>query len=66
MEAFDMIEHLKMIYQVQSRHDRFEISKAPFQCKLYEGSHVDPYVFQMIWYMENLDKLGFSLENVCE
>lgn len=50
MKEFDMIEHLNMIYQVQVRHERFELSKAPFQCKLYEGSHVDPHVSQMIWF----------------
>ncbi|KAI5437377.1 hypothetical protein KIW84_023474 [Lathyrus oleraceus] len=28
MSAFDMIEHLKLLYQEQARHERFEVSKA--------------------------------------
>ncbi|KAI5433022.1 hypothetical protein KIW84_020354 [Lathyrus oleraceus] len=31
MAAFDMIEHLKMLYQEQARHKRFEVSKALFK-----------------------------------
>ncbi|CAJ2644759.1 unnamed protein product [Trifolium pratense] len=38
MNAFDMIEHLKTLYQEQARIERFEVSKALFQAKLAEGS----------------------------
>ncbi|KAI5426970.1 hypothetical protein KIW84_032411 [Lathyrus oleraceus] len=31
MAAFNMIEHLKMLYQEQARHERFEVSKAFFK-----------------------------------
>ena len=44
MATFDMIEHLKMLYQEQERHERFEVSKALFQSKLAEGAPVSPYV----------------------
>ncbi|PKI60372.1 hypothetical protein CRG98_019235 [Punica granatum] len=31
MKAYDMIVHLRQLYQEQARHERFEISKALFQ-----------------------------------
>ncbi|PNX82340.1 retrotransposon protein putative Ty1-copia subclass, partial [Trifolium pratense] len=62
MNAFDMIEHLKMLYQEQARHERFEVSKTLFQCRLAEGSPVGPHVLKMIGYVENLERLGFALE----
>ncbi|XP_017621219.1 uncharacterized protein LOC108465401 [Gossypium arboreum] len=60
MVAYDMIEHLKELYQGQSRKERFNISKALFQCKLAEGSPVGPHVLKMIGYIESLSKLGYS------
>ncbi|KAG8501203.1 hypothetical protein CXB51_003328 [Gossypium anomalum] len=48
MVAYDMIEHLKELYQRQARQERFDISKALFQCKLAEGSPVGPHVLKMI------------------
>ncbi|CAJ2644951.1 unnamed protein product [Trifolium pratense] len=61
MNAFDMIEHLKTLYQEQARIERFEVSKALFQAKLAEGSPVSPHVLKMIGYVGNLAKLGFPL-----
>ncbi|KAG8486267.1 hypothetical protein CXB51_019631 [Gossypium anomalum] len=61
MVAYDMIEHLKELYQGQARQERFDISKALFQCKLVEGSPIGPHVLKMIGYIESLSKLGLSL-----
>ncbi|KAG8472923.1 hypothetical protein CXB51_035047 [Gossypium anomalum] len=61
MVAYDMIEHLKELYQGQARQERFDISKALFQCKLAEGSPVGPHVLKMIGYIESPSKLGFPL-----
>ncbi|CAJ2644998.1 unnamed protein product [Trifolium pratense] len=61
MNAFDMIEHLKTLYQEQARIERFEVSKALFQAKLSEGSPVSPHVLKMIGYVGNLTRLGFPL-----
>ncbi|KAG8493792.1 hypothetical protein CXB51_011078 [Gossypium anomalum] len=61
MVAYDMIEHLKELNQGQARQERFDISKALFQCKLAEGSPVGPHVLKMIGYIESLSKLGFPL-----
>ncbi|KAK2421692.1 secreted RxLR effector protein [Trifolium repens] len=62
MDAFEMIEHLKTLYAEQARHERFEVSKSLFQCKLSEGSPVGPHVLKMIGYVGNLERLGFPLE----
>ncbi|XP_045791726.1 uncharacterized protein LOC123886456 [Trifolium pratense] len=62
MAVFDMIEHLKTLYQEQARHERFDVSKALFQTKLSEGNPVGPHVLKMIGYVENLERLGLPLE----
>ncbi|PKI18365.1 hypothetical protein CRG98_049361, partial [Punica granatum] len=38
MGAYDMIVHLRQLYQEQARHERFDVSKALFQTKYTEGS----------------------------
>src|SRR4051812_49257514 len=61
MNAYDMIVHLKKVYSEQARQERYDVSKAMFGCKLAEGSPVGAHVLKMIGYVENLDRLGFSL-----
>ena len=61
MDAYDIVEYLKRLYQEQARHERYEVSKALFQCKMTEGSPVGNHVLKMIGYIENLESLGFPL-----
>ncbi|VFQ83879.1 unnamed protein product [Cuscuta campestris] len=61
MKAYDMILHLRQLYQGQSRHERFQISKALLSCKLSVGIPIGLHVLKMIGYVETLEKLGFSL-----
>src|ERR1051325_3437083 len=61
MAAFDMIRHLKILYQEEARNERFQVSKALFNSKLAEGTPVGPHVLKMIGYVENLERLGFPL-----
>ena len=61
MEAYDMIIHLRKLFQEKARHERYEVSKALFKCSLLEGNPVGPHVLRMIGYIENLDRLGFPL-----
>ncbi|XP_038706913.1 uncharacterized protein LOC120002286 [Tripterygium wilfordii] len=61
MEAFEMIEHLKKLFQEQARQERYDISKALFQCRMVEGSSVNSHVLKMIGYIEDLERLGFKL-----
>ncbi|XP_074559939.1 uncharacterized protein LOC141815992, partial [Curcuma longa] len=61
MDAYGMVEHLKQLYQGQARHERFEVSKALFQCKMQEGTPVGTHILKMIGYVENLERLRFPL-----
>ncbi|PKI74525.1 hypothetical protein CRG98_005067 [Punica granatum] len=38
MGAYDMILHLRQLYQEQAWHERFDVSKALFQARLTEGN----------------------------
>ena len=61
MEVFDMIGHMKMLYQEHARNVRFQVLTDLFNNKLVEGTLVGPHVFKMIGYVENLERLGFPL-----
>ncbi|KAK8701331.1 hypothetical protein V6N13_019719 [Hibiscus sabdariffa] len=62
MNAYDMIQNLKEIYEGQERQERYETSKALFQCKMSEGSPVGAHVIKMMGYIQTLEKLGFALK----
>ncbi|KAK8715663.1 hypothetical protein V6N13_042991 [Hibiscus sabdariffa] len=63
MEAYEMIQNLKEIYEGQARQERYETSKALFQCKMTEGTPVGALVIRMMGYVQTLEKLGFPLKN---
>ncbi|KAK8510298.1 hypothetical protein V6N12_073369 [Hibiscus sabdariffa] len=63
MVAYEMIQNLKEIYEGQARQERYETSKALFQCKMSEGSPVGAHVIKMMGYIEALEKLGFPLND---
>ncbi|KAK8578882.1 hypothetical protein V6N13_142156 [Hibiscus sabdariffa] len=63
MVAYEMIQNLKEIYEGQARQERYETSKALFQCKMIEGSPVGAHVIKMMGYIQTLEKLGFSLKD---
>ncbi|KAL4339154.1 hypothetical protein GQ457_08G031710 [Hibiscus cannabinus] len=63
MVAYDMIQNLKEIYEGQARKERYETSKALFQCKMSEGSPVGAHVIKMMGYIQTLEKLGFALND---
>ena len=61
IEAFDMIENLKSMFQMQARTERFNVWRSLMDCKLKEGDPLSPHVIKMIGYMQALDRLGFPL-----
>ncbi|KAK8634152.1 hypothetical protein V6N13_014981 [Hibiscus sabdariffa] len=63
MVAYEMIQNLKEIYEGQARQERYETSKALFQCKMTEGTPVGAHVIKMMGYVQTLEKLGFPLKN---
>ncbi|KAK8628574.1 hypothetical protein V6N13_009161 [Hibiscus sabdariffa] len=60
---YEMIQNLKDIYEGQARQERYETSKALFQCKMSEGAQVGAHVIKMMGYIQTLEKLGFALNN---
>ncbi|KAK8559155.1 hypothetical protein V6N12_042437 [Hibiscus sabdariffa] len=63
MVAYEMIQNLKEIDEGQARQERYETSKALFQCKMSEGSSVGAHVIKMMGYIQTLEKLGFALND---
>ncbi|KAK8512046.1 hypothetical protein V6N12_018527 [Hibiscus sabdariffa] len=63
MVAYEMIQNLKEIYEGQPRQERYETSKALFQCKMTEGTPVGAHAIKMMGYVQTLEKLGFPLKN---
>ncbi|KAK8533064.1 hypothetical protein V6N12_076345 [Hibiscus sabdariffa] len=63
MVAYEMIQNLKEIYEGQAHQERYETSKALFQCKMSEGSSVGAHVIKMMGYIQTLEKLGFALND---
>ncbi|KAK8986980.1 hypothetical protein V6N11_055297 [Hibiscus sabdariffa] len=63
MVAYEMIQNLKESYEGQARQERYETSKALFQCKMTEGTPVEAHVIKMMGYVQTLEKLGFPLKN---
>ncbi|KAK8675675.1 hypothetical protein V6N13_033740 [Hibiscus sabdariffa] len=61
--AYEMIQNLKEIYEGKARQERYETSKALFQCKMSEGSPVGAHVVKIMGYIQTLEKLGFPLND---
>ena len=61
VEAYDMIESLKSMFQTQARTERFNVWRSLMDCKLKEGDPLIPHVIKMIGYVQALDRLGFLL-----
>ena len=61
MEAYEMIVHLKEMFQQQARQERFETTKALHSCKMAEGASVSAHVMKMKGYIDHLERLGFPI-----
>ena len=57
MEAYDMIIHLKEMFQEQAKHERFAVTKELNSCKMAPGSSVSTHVLKMKSYIDRLEKL---------
>ncbi|KAJ1267696.1 hypothetical protein BS78_07G077200 [Paspalum vaginatum] len=62
LDAYNMIEGLRAMFENQVRVERYNTSRASFGSKLAEGSQVSPHVIKMIGHMDALDILGFELD----
>ncbi|KAL4271719.1 hypothetical protein GQ457_13G018650 [Hibiscus cannabinus] len=63
MVAYEMIQNPKEIYEGKACKERYETSKALFQCKMNERSPVGAHVIKMMGYIQTLEKMGFALND---
>ena len=61
MEAFDMMRHLKEMFQEQARQERFLTMKALNGCKMAHGTSVSAHVLKMKGHLDQLERLGTPL-----
>ena len=57
MEAFDMMVHLKGMFQEKPRQERLTTTKALNACKITPGTSVSAHVLKMKGLIDQLDKL---------
>ncbi|MEI4902575.1 hypothetical protein Q8G48_28970, partial [Klebsiella pneumoniae] len=59
MYPFDMIEHFKVLFEKQARHERYETTKAWVHCTMAERSPLGPHILKMNGYIINLKVIDF-------
>ena len=59
MDAYNIIQQLKIMFRLQARVERYETHKAILKCELEAGKPVGEHVFKMIGHFENMERLGF-------
>ena len=63
MGAFDMMVHLKGMFQEQARQERFTTTKALNACKMTPGTSISAHVLKMKGLINQLDKLGAPISH---
>src|SRR5215216_5456419 len=61
VEAYDMIESLKSMFQAQAKTERYQVSQALLSCKLKDGDPLSPHVIKMVGYVQSLERLGYPI-----
>ena len=51
VEAYDMIENLKSIFQAQAKTERYQVSQTLLGCKLKDSDPQSPHVIKMTGYV---------------
>jgi hypothetical protein len=51
VEAYDMIESLKSMFQAQAKTERYQVSQDLLGCKLQDGDPLNPHVIKMVGYV---------------
>ena len=63
MEAYDMVIHLKELFDKHARSKKFKISKLLFSTKMQVGTSPMQHALKMNTYIERLDQLGFVMDH---
>ena len=58
----DMLTHLQELYGEKSRMARFEVPQRFFRVKMYDGKFVNNHCLIMIKNIEELQKLGMTMD----
>ena len=61
MKAFDMMRHLKEMFQKQAHQERLLTMKALNECKMAHGTSVSAHILKMKGYLNQLERLGAPL-----
>ena len=62
MEAYEIMTHLKEMFQEQARHERFLTTKALTSFKMAPGTSVSAHVLKMKGYINTLEKLDVLIQ----
>ena len=62
IDAYNIIGHLKEMFQEKARIERFSTIKVLLLYKLTAGSLVAPHVLKMKSHLEDLERLGLKIE----
>ena len=60
-----MFQELKLIFQVNARVERYEVSNKFYSCKMEENSSASEHILKMFGYYNHLTQLGVDLPVDC-
>ncbi|CAH9082213.1 unnamed protein product [Cuscuta europaea] len=63
MSAFEMLEHLKSLFDSESQTLEYELLTDIFKCRLQEGGNVSEHVLKMIGIIERVATTGIKFED---
>lgn len=63
LDAYEIMLRLRTLYSERARHERYEISRKLFRCRMSEGTLVENHVVKMIGYIERLAQLNLKMDN---
>ena len=58
---YEMFQELKLIFQANTRVERYEVSNKFYSCKMEENSSVSEHILRMSGYHNHLTQLGDNL-----
>ena len=58
---YEMFQELKLIFQANTRVERYEVSNKFYSCKMEENSSVSEHILRMSGYHNHLTQLGVNL-----
>src|SRR3954453_11097513 len=63
--AYEMFQELKLIFQQNTRIERYEVSNKFYSCRMEENGSVSEHILRMSGYNNHLIQLGVNLPDDC-